>query len=167
MGGLAPPQDRYVEMIAAASGQLVELIDLLSLAARIESGRYEPELRDVESDELARAAAGRIAEGRARAEGEGAIVRVEPIAAEHALFGLANCALRHGGLAAVDLRVDGPEISVSPITEAAAPIVLGDDLRDLGAAIGVRVVTALAGSVELDGETLRVRLPAASGEKPT
>jgi signal transduction histidine kinase len=41
-GGLEPPADRYVEMIDAASAQLAELIEELSLAARIESGRYVP-----------------------------------------------------------------------------------------------------------------------------
>src|SRR5262249_10055057 len=39
---LAPPADRYMEMIEAAAGQLAELLDELSLAARIESGRYDP-----------------------------------------------------------------------------------------------------------------------------
>ena len=65
LGGLEPPTDRYVEMISAASTQLAELIDLLSLVARIESGRYEPELRDVDSGELARGAADRMGEGKA------------------------------------------------------------------------------------------------------
>jgi hypothetical protein len=37
--------------------------------------------------------------------------------------------------------------------------VLGEDLRDLGAAVAVRVVHALGGSIELDGETLTVKLP--------
>ena len=39
---LAPPADRYVEMIEAASKQIAELLDELSLAARIEGGRYDP-----------------------------------------------------------------------------------------------------------------------------
>jgi hypothetical protein len=37
--------------------------------------------------------------------------------------------------------------------------VLGEELRDLGAAVAVRVVRALGGSVDLDGDTLTVRLP--------
>jgi hypothetical protein len=37
--------------------------------------------------------------------------------------------------------------------------VLGEELRDLGAAVAVRVVHALGGSVALDGETLTVKLP--------
>jgi signal transduction histidine kinase len=160
LGELQPPTDRYVEMISAASAQLAELIDLLSLVARIESDRYEPELRDVDSGELARAAAERVGEGKASASGEGAPVRVEPVAAEAALYGFANCALRHGGLDKVELRVAGAEVGIAPVVPDAAPIVLGENLRDLGAAVAVRVVAALGGSTELDGETLRVRLPA-------
>jgi signal transduction histidine kinase len=161
IGGLEPPKDRYVEMISAASGQLAELVDLLALAARIEASRYEPELREVDSGELAREAAERIGDEGAAVRGDGAPVRVEPDAAATAVYGLAFCALRHGGLDAVELTVDGVEIAISPIVPGAARIVLGEDLRDLGAAVAVRVVGALGGSTELDGETLRVRLPAA------
>jgi signal transduction histidine kinase len=160
IGGLGDPTMRYVEMISAASAQLAELIDQLSVAARIESGRYEPELRDVDSAELARTAAERLGPERARVAGTGAPVRVEPGAAESAVYALANCALRHGGLKAVELTVSGAEIAVSPVTPGAAPIILGEELRDLGAAVAVRVVAAFGGSTELDGETLRVRLPA-------
>ena len=48
-GGLEPPADRYVEMINAASAQIAELIDELSLAARIESGRYDPSRREADT----------------------------------------------------------------------------------------------------------------------
>jgi hypothetical protein len=95
--------------------------------------------------------------------GSGTAVRVEPFAAETAVFALAYCALRHGGLDAVTLTVDGAEIAVAPIVPGAAAIVLGEDLRDLGAAVAVRLVSALGGSTKLDGDVLRVRLPAAAG----
>jgi hypothetical protein len=36
--------------------------------------------------------------------------------------------------------------------------VLGEDLRDLGAAVAVRAIAALGGSVSLTGETLTIRL---------
>jgi hypothetical protein len=36
---------------------------------------------------------------------------------------------------------------------------LGDELRDLGAAAACRLVEALGGSVEFDGESLAVTLP--------
>jgi len=39
---------------------------------------------------------------------------------------------------------------------------MGESLRDLGAAIALRVVEALGGSSVLDGETLVVRLPVSS-----
>ena len=42
---------------------------------------------------------------------------------------------------------------------SAAPIVLGDDLKDLPAAAARRVVEALGGALELEGERLQVRLP--------
>jgi hypothetical protein len=50
-------------------------------------------------------------------------------------------------------------VTITPITPASAPVVLGEDLRDLGAAVAVLLVRTLGGSVDLDGETLRVCLP--------
>ena len=46
---LPSPGDRYVEMIEEASQQMGELLEELSLAARIEAGRYEPALRAIRS----------------------------------------------------------------------------------------------------------------------
>jgi signal transduction histidine kinase len=158
-GGLEEPASRYLEMIEAASGQLAELLDELSLAARIESGRYEPTTTEVDLGELVRAAAARLDEELVRLEGEGGLVRVDAPATERSLAALIRCALRHGGLEFVDVHVDGREVRVSPITPSSAPVVLGEDLRDLGAAVAVRLVRALGGSVELDGEVLRVALP--------
>jgi hypothetical protein len=54
--------------------------------------------------------------------------------------------------------VDGVAIRLSRVTPASAPVVLGDDLRDLGAAVAVRLVRRLDGSVTVDGETLRIQL---------
>jgi signal transduction histidine kinase len=158
-GELAEPAARYVEMITAASAQIAELVDELGLAARIEAGRYEPVLRGVDSLELARAAAARIDDERVSVAGEGASVQVEPEATERAVAALAQCALRHGGLEHVDLTVSGGELAVAPITPASAPVVLGEDLRDLGAAVAVRLLGALGGSVVVEAEVLRIRLP--------
>ena len=58
----------------------------------------------------------------------------------------------------VRLAVHGQELVISPVTPASAPVLLGEDLRDLGAAVAVRVVEARGGAVEVDGETLIVRL---------
>src|SRR5215813_1641999 len=48
---------------------------------------------------------------------------------------LADCAKKHGGVPAVTLSVDGSELTLAPVNEQAAPVILGDDLRDLGAAV--------------------------------
>jgi signal transduction histidine kinase len=157
-GGLEPPADRYVEMIDAASAQIAELIDELSLAARIESSRYEPTPREADTLELARAAAARLGEERVHVSGSGAALLTDADALERGLAALFQSALRHGGLERVDAEVDGTEVRLSVVTPASAPVVLGDDLRDLGAAVAVRLVRNLGGSVEVDGETLKIRL---------
>ncbi|HZT84307.1 MAG TPA: histidine kinase dimerization/phospho-acceptor domain-containing protein [Gaiellaceae bacterium] len=157
-GNLEPPADRYVEMINAASAQLAELIEELSLAARIESGRYEPTPREVDTLELARAAAARLGEERASVSGAGSSLETDAEAVERGLAALVQSALRHGGVDRVEVEVDGAEIRVSPVTPASAPVVLGDDLRDLGAAVAVQLVRRLGGSVSVDGETLRIAL---------
>src|SRR5919197_2439581 len=146
-------------MIETASGQLAELLDQLGLAARIEAGRYEPTTTQVELGELVRAAAARLDAELVRVQGDGEPVTVDVPAAETALAALVRCALRHGGLDHVDVRVAGRRVDVSPITPGAAPVVLGEDLRDLGAAVAVRLVRTLGGSVAVEGETLQVVLP--------
>jgi len=155
---LAPPADRYVEMIGAASRQIAELIDELSLAARIEGDRYEPVLRDVDSLELARGAAERLGADRVHVSGEGAVVQADVEALDRGVAALVQAALRHGGLDEVAVVVRGAEIEVSPVTESSAPVVLGRDLRDLGAAVAVRAIEALDGSVSVSGPTLTIRL---------
>jgi signal transduction histidine kinase len=157
-GGLQPPADRYVEMIDAASGQLAELIDELSLASRIESGRYDPTMREADTRELAQAAAARLGEERVHVAGAGAAFETDPGAVERGLAALFQSALRHGGRDSVEVEVDGVEIRLSPVTPASAPVVLGDDLRDLGAAVAVRLVRRLGGSVSVAGETVEIRL---------
>jgi signal transduction histidine kinase len=150
---------RYVGMISAATAQLAELIDQLALAARIEAGRYDPVRREIDTLELARAAAARLGEERVEVDGEGTTLEADADATERAVAALARCALRHGGLERVRLRVSGEELELSPVTAASAPVLLGEDLRDLGAAVAVRALRAQGGSVELDGETLRIALP--------
>lgn len=157
-GGLEPPVDRYVEMIDAASAQLAELIEELSLAARIESDRYDPTPRERNTLELAQAAAARLGEERVRVTGSGAVVETDTDAVERGLAALFQSALRHGGLDSVEVEVNGTEIRLSPVTAASAPVVLGDDLRDLGAAVAVRLVRRLGGTVAVAGETLTIRL---------
>jgi signal transduction histidine kinase len=157
-GDLEPPADRYVEMIDAASAQLAELVDELSLAARIESGRYDPTPREADTLELAQAAASRLGEDRVRVSGSGTALETDRDAVERGLAALFQSALRHGGFDEVAVEVVGAEIRLSPVTPASAPVVLGDDLRDLGAAVAVRLVRRLGGSVEIDGETVKIQL---------
>ena len=151
---------RYLGMIDTASGQLAELVDELSLGARIQAGRYDPVRGSASTLELARAAAEELGEERVDVSGQGAEVEVEVEvdATRRAVAALAKCALRHGGLERVELAVDGAELRLSPITPASAPVVLGEDLRDLGAAIAVRLLRAQGGSVALEDDTLEIRL---------
>jgi signal transduction histidine kinase len=155
---LGEPEDKYVEMMVAASNQLAELLEDIGLVARIEGGRWEPNLQEVDSLELARNAASAV-EG-AQAEGGGSLVRVDRDAAETALRQLARCAMRHGGLQELDVTVSGAEIAIAPVIDAAAPILLAQEARDLGAMIAGRVVRALGGTIELEGGRLLVRLSA-------
>lgn len=159
--GLAEPGASYVATIEAAAGQLTELVDQLAIAAGIASGRYAPVLGEADTLELARLAAERLGAERVAVSGTGGVVRVDVQAVEGAVTSLVRCALRHGGLDRVDVVADGPELRVSPITQASAPVVLGEELRDLGAAVATRVVEALGGTVSHEGGTLRIALPAA------
>jgi hypothetical protein len=54
--------------------------------------------------------------------------------------------------------VEGRTLELAPVTDAAAPIVTGAEVRDLGSLVARYVLEELGGSLELDGETLRVRL---------
>ena len=146
-------------MIESASEQLGELLDELSLAARIAAGRYEPKPAEVDTAALARVAAERLGEERVRVAGEGGRVRVDEEATARAVAALAQCALRYGGLDEVSVTAGGEGLTIAPITPASAPVVLGEDMRDLGAAVAVRLIEALGGNVSLAGETLTVTLP--------
>jgi signal transduction histidine kinase len=157
-GNLEPPADRYMQIIGQASEQMAELLDELSLAARIESGRYDPVLRETDTRTLAEGARARLGEERVTVSGEGAPVTTDIEAVERGVSALAQSALRHGGLEEIGIVVRGTEIEVSPVTPASAAVVLGEDLRDLGAAVAVRLVAALGGGVSLAGETLTIRL---------
>ena len=142
--------ERYLGLIESASTEVAQLLDLLAVAARIENGRYEPVARDADSLELAPAGA----------TGTGAPVLVDPDPVQRALAALVRAAERHGGVD-VSVSVDGSRVAIEPVVERAAPVVLGVDQKDLGAAVGVRVVRALGGDVTLEGERLTVTLPTA------
>ena len=159
---LDDPLPRYLGMMATAAEQMNELLDDLGLVARIEGERWEQAPSDTDTLALVEGAAQRVGDG-VSVTGSGAPARLDVDSAERALANLARCAIRHGGVDGLAFAVDGGEVRLAPITADTAPIIMGDSLRDLGAAIALRVVEALGGSSELDGETLVVRLPVTSG----
>jgi signal transduction histidine kinase len=156
---LEAPAPRYVEMIGAASAQIDELVDQLRLAARIESGKYEPILVERDSLELAREAAARLEEDRLDVAGRGAPVRVDPEPTARALAQLARAAARFGGHESVVLDVAGAELVLSPLSRAARPVVLGEEPRELAAPAAALLLRALGGELEAREETLVIRLP--------
>ena len=158
--GLGEAEAGYAKMIETASSQIAELLDELGLAARIEAGRYHPKLEETDTAALGRAAAERLGAERVAVSGPGGTVRVDVAATERAVSALAQSALRHGGLDEVSIVAEGSALRISPVTAASAPVVLGEELRDLGAAVAAKLVETLGGSLELEGETLTVRLPA-------
>jgi signal transduction histidine kinase len=157
-GSLEDPADRYVAMIEAAAAQMAELLDELGIVARIESGRYEPALRDADTLELAQSAARELGEERVTVSGTGATVQVDVEPTRRAVAALAQSALRHGGFEEVALVVEGAELRVSPVTDASRPVLLGEDLRDLGAAVAGIVIRRQGGSLTVEDAALRVML---------
>jgi signal transduction histidine kinase len=156
-GDLDEAPARYVGMIEAASEQLAGLLDDLGLAARIEGGRYDPVLQERDTLELARAAA-ELAGDAVTAAGTGAAVEVDVEPLERALAALARAAQRHGGVDSVEIAVDRRELRVFPVEPIAAEVVLARDLKDLGAAVALRLLAATGARVELDVRTLIVQL---------
>lgn len=148
---------RHLRMIDEAAAEMAGLLDQLGLLARIERGVYEPNIVERDSLELARRAAERVP--GVQVEGSGAPVRVDEQAAERSLASLARAALRHGGLEEVRMDVRGGELTISPTTPDSAPVLAGEELRDLGTAVARRVLEELGGSLALDDDTLAVRLP--------
>ena len=144
---------RFLGMIEQASEQMMELLDELAVAARIEAGRWEPVLRELDTVELASSDDERI-----RTEGSGDPIAVEAESVSRALESLAIAAYRHGPVDEVTWRVDGRTFELAPITEAAAPVVTGETVRDLGSLVARMVIESSGGTLELDGDTLRVAL---------
>jgi signal transduction histidine kinase len=155
------PEARYLAMMDAASEQMAQLLDDLGLVARIESGRFEPTVADGDTLELARQVAVDVGPDAVAVSGDGGPFTTEPAAVRRALASLARCLLRHGGLERVALSAVGPHVTLTPVPPSVAPILLADELRDFGAAVAGRVIAALGGSLEVDGEALQVRLPVA------
>jgi signal transduction histidine kinase len=150
---LGEREARFLDLIDQAAAQMTDLLDLLGLAARIESGKHEPALREVDTLELARSADERIG-----AAGTAETIEADATTIAPSLEALAVAALRHGGLEKVRWTVRGRELELAPITEAAAPVVTGESPKDFGALVARMAIEHAGGSLALDGETLRVRL---------
>ena len=150
---------RYIGLIVEGSDQLTELLDRLALVARIERGAYEPVMREMDSLEVAHAAAARVDVGEVAVSGAGAPVAVDPGATERSIADLLVCAIRHGNSGRIGCAVQGNELELGPVDEEVRQILLGEDLRDFGAAAARIHVDALGGSVASRGDVLRIELP--------
>ena len=157
---LGDPAARYVQLMEGASAQLAELVDRISLAAQIEGGRYQPQLAPVDLMEVARTAAERVQEGRVTVTGGGGTTFADAAVLERAVGDLARCVIRPGGVSDVSLRVDDGVLELAPVSADVAPIVLGQNVRDLGAVVAARAIEALGGSITVESERLVVRLAA-------
>jgi signal transduction histidine kinase len=150
---LDPRSARFVAMIEEASEQMTELLDELGTVARIQAGRWEPVVRSVSTLDLVEANDERIA-----VKGEGELIETDVDAVQRSLKALAIAAVRHGRVEHITWRVAGRLLELSPVREAAAPVVTGAEQKDFGALVARLVLEELGGGLELDGETLRVRL---------
>src|SRR5262249_60132073 len=89
---LGEREARFVGLITSAADQMASLLDMLALAARIESDRYEPVLAAGDTLELATSADERIA-----TEGWGETIETDVTAVRGALESLARCTAVYGG----------------------------------------------------------------------
>ena len=100
------------------------------MAARIAGGRYEPLLV-----EATRSTSRRRADVRVAATGTRRDDQTDAPAVRRSLAALAVAAVRHGGVERVDLDGRGRELELAPVNAAAAPVVAGEELRDLGSIV--------------------------------
>ena len=90
--------------------------------------------------------------------GEGATITTDVEGIDRGVSALVQAALRHGGLDEVEVVVRGTVIEVSPITDSSGQVVLGQELRDLGAAVAVTLIEFLGGAVDVEDGTLTIAL---------
>jgi signal transduction histidine kinase len=152
-GNLDGQGARFLEMITEASTEMGSLLDELGTAARIEAARWEPVLMAADTRDLAESDDDRIT-----VTGRGATIETEPTAVRRALRAFAIAAVRHGPVDSVTWSVDGRTLELGEITADAAPVVLGEEIRDLASVVGRRVIEQLGGSVAVEDGRLRVVL---------
>ena len=152
-GTLGERESHFVDLIEAAAGQMTALLDQLGLAARIESGRYEPVLAAADTLELATSQDERIA-----TEGTGETIETDATALRRSLESLGRCAAVHGAVPRVTWHVEGRALRLEPIAGDAAAVVTGESPRDLGALVARLAIEQLGGSLAVEGESLLVKL---------
>src|SRR5689334_13734551 len=154
-GTLGEREAHFVDLIDAAAGQMASLLDLLALAARIESERYEPVLAAADTLELASSDDPRIA-----TEGSGEAIETDGPVIRRSVESLGLFAALHGNVPLVTWRVSGRELTLSPVGGDAGAVVTGESPRDLGALVARLAIEHLGGALALSGEELRVVLSA-------
>src|SRR5262249_22325601 len=92
------------------------------------------------------------------AKGKGELIATDVETVRTSLRSLATCARRHGPVESVAWTVAGRELRLEPITADAAPVVLGEEDKDLAPLVARLVIEELGGSLELSGEALTVRV---------
>src|SRR3954452_24029408 len=115
---LGEREARFVGLITAGAEQMASVLDMLALAARVESGRYEPVLTSADTFELATSADERIL-----THGAGETIETDVSAVRHSLESLARCAALHGGVSRVTWLVDGRGVALLPLRGAADVLV--------------------------------------------
>lgn len=151
--GLDERSARFLGMIEEAAEQMTELLDELGVAARIVGDRWEPALRDADTLELATSDDERIEAG-----GRGETIETEADEVARCLRSLAVAAARYGGVERVRWEVAGRQLVLTPVDDAAARVLNGEEVRDLGALVARLVLERLGGSLAVGGGALRVRL---------
>ncbi len=145
--GLDDQQQRWIGLIDEAAVELDGLIDLLSIAARVEGGRFSPE----------RGAVG-VADLAPGVESDVAVI-TDRTAASIALAALLRAAERHGKPQTPMWRMRDAQLLLGPLTAQAAAVLSGSEERDLGALVARRVLDALDATISIDGEDLAVAFP--------
>ena len=157
MDDIVDPAARYIGMMKSAGDQMGELLDALGLVARIEAGRYEPALVEADTLELAQARRGEDRAGRGQGLRRDRSRR--PRADGDRAGGARAVRSAPRGSRAFELTASESTVEIAPIPAAAAPIVLAEDLKDLGAAAARRLTEAIGGASRSTASGFSVRLP--------
>src|SRR5439155_7116911 len=120
-GTLGERESHFVDLIEAAGDQMTSLLDQLGLAARIESGRYDPVLAAADTLELATSEDERIS-----TKGSGETIETDVAAVRRSLESLARCAAVHGGVPRVTWQVEGRRLTLSPLAGEAPAVGAGE-----------------------------------------